>query len=73
MRYLGLDIGSTFFKGGVLDLDELTIKHVERLPFPDPLGGLDPSFREYDPAAILVASRALLERLHGHARMRWAS
>ena len=67
MRYLGLDIGSTFFKGGVLDLEDLTIEHVERLPFPEPLGGLDASFREYDPAAILTASRELLERLHLHA------
>src|SRR4051812_35875495 len=67
MRYLAFDIGSTFLKGGVLDLDELTIRNVERLPFPEPLGGLDASFREYDPAAVLAASRALLERLHGHA------
>jgi sugar (pentulose or hexulose) kinase len=67
MRYLGLDIGSTFIKGGVLDLDKASIQHIERLPFPETLPGLDPSFREYSPSEILSTSRALLERLQSHA------
>jgi sugar (pentulose or hexulose) kinase len=67
MRYLGLDIGSTFVKGGVLDLDAATISDTERLPFPEPIHGLDPSFREYSPSEILTTSRALLERLLHHA------
>src|SRR6187402_3090733 len=67
MRYLGLDVGSTFIKGGVLDLDAATISHTERLPFPNVIPGLDASFREYAPAEVLAISRALLERLLRHA------
>lgn len=67
MRYLGLDIGSTFIKGGVLDLEAVTIEHIERLPFPEPVRGLDASFREFDPAGILSVARAVLDRLHRHA------
>lgn len=67
MRYLGIDIGSTFIKGGVLDLDAAAIRHVERLPFPGPVRGLDAAFREYDPIEILTTTRALLDRLHRHA------
>lgn len=67
MRYLGLDIGSTFIKGGVLDLDAVSIEHIERLPFPEPVRGLDPSFREFDPAEILSVARAVLDRLLRHA------
>ena len=67
MRYLGLDIGSTFIKGGVLDLDAVSIEHIERLPFPEPVRGLDPSFREFNPGEILSVARAVLDRLHRHA------
>lgn len=66
-RFLGLDLGSTYIKGGVLDLETLTIRHVERVPFPEPLKGLDPSFREFDPQEILNLTRRLLETLHRHA------
>jgi len=67
MRFIGIDLGSSFIKGAVLDLDALAIQHLERLPFPDPLGGLDPVFREFNPAAVVAATRSLLERLRQHA------
>ena len=40
MRYLGIDLGSSYIKGAVLDLDALAIRHIERLPFPEPIPGL---------------------------------
>jgi sugar (pentulose or hexulose) kinase len=67
MRYLGVDIGSSFIKGAVLDLDEWSLRHIERLPFPEPVRGLDPKFREFDPDEVVAATRALLERLLRHA------
>jgi sugar (pentulose or hexulose) kinase len=67
MRYLGVDLGTSFLKGAVLDLDALTLQHIERRPFPDPIRGLHPSFREFDPAQIVATARALLERLLQHA------
>lgn len=67
MRFIGIDLGTSFLKGAVLDLDALAIWHVERVPFPEPIRGLDPAFREFDPAEIVAATRALLDRLLGHA------
>ncbi len=67
MRFIGLDLGSLFVKGAVLDLDALSIQPVERLPFPDPIRGLNSAFREFDPAQIVTITRALIDRLRQHA------
>ncbi len=40
MTFLGIDLGTTFIKGAVLDLDRLRLGHIQRVPFPAPLGGL---------------------------------
>jgi len=66
-RLIAVDLGSSFIKGAVLDLDALAIRHVERVPFPDPVQGLPPGFREFDPRQIVSATQALLERLARHA------
>lgn len=66
-RLIGIDLGSSFIKGAVLDLDALAIRHVERVPFPDPIPGLAPGHREFDPAEVVEATRALLGRLLRHA------
>jgi sugar (pentulose or hexulose) kinase len=67
MRFIGIDLGSSFIKGAVLDLDALAIQHIERLPFPEPIRGLNPAFREFNPAEIVTVTRSLLDRLLGHA------
>ena len=67
MQYIGIDLGSSYLKGAVLDLDALAIRHIERLPFPEPIPGLPPAFREFDPVEVAAATRALLERLLQHA------
>jgi sugar (pentulose or hexulose) kinase len=67
MDYIGIDLGSSYIKGAVLDLDGLTIRHIERLPFPEPIAGLPAMFREFNPDEVVAASRALLERLLRHA------
>ena len=66
-RYLGVDLGSSFIKGAVLDLAALTIAHIERIPFPEPIRGLPVNLRESDPAQVVAATRDLLERLVRHA------
>jgi hypothetical protein len=48
MTLLGIDIGSSFIKGGVLDLDELRIRDIVREPFPDPISGLPTGYFEVD-------------------------
>lgn len=67
MRILGLDLGTSFIKGAVLDLDALSIAHVERLPFPQPHPSNNPAFQEFDPQVIVSTARALLEKLLNHA------
>ena len=42
MRYLAVDLGSSFLKGAVLDLDSRSFAHVRRVPFPVPIAGLQP-------------------------------
>ena len=67
MRFLGVDVGSSFIKGAVLDLDDGVVSAVERTAAPEPVGGLEPTFREVEPETFLDGTRRLLERLHGHA------
>jgi sugar (pentulose or hexulose) kinase len=67
MDYIGIDLGSSYLKGAVLDLDGLAIRHIERLPFPEPIAGLPATFREFDPGEVVAVTRALLERLLQHA------
>jgi hypothetical protein len=60
MRFVGLDLGTSFIKGAVLDLDALAIQHPARVPFPEPIRGLDPAFCEFDPVKMMaVTARAL--------------
>ncbi len=67
MRFIGIDLGTSFLKGAVLDLDTLAIRHIERQPFPEPARGLAPAFREFVPTEIVAATRCLLDRLLCHA------
>ncbi|MFO0930037.1 MAG: FGGY family carbohydrate kinase [Gemmataceae bacterium] len=61
--FLGIDLGTTFLKGAVLDLDRPALRQVRRLPFPAPLPGLPPTRCELDPAAVLAATRQLIGEL----------
>lgn len=62
-QLIALDLGTTFVKGAVLDLDRLRIRDVRRFPFPEPLPGLPPQFCEIDPDAIVGAARRLITDL----------
>ncbi len=63
MALIGIDLGTSFIKSAVLDLDTQQIDHVHRIPFPDPIPGLPPLHREYDPNHILAAIHRLLDEL----------
>jgi xylulokinase len=62
-HFIGLDVGSSFLKGALLDLDRRVLTHCERIPFPGFVPGLAPLCREVDPAAVVSAVEALLGRL----------
>jgi sugar (pentulose or hexulose) kinase len=63
MRFLGLDLGTTSFKGAVLDLDRRSISHVRRVTAPGPVPGLPAGHYELDPRAVLAAVRQLIGEL----------
>jgi gluconokinase len=63
MRFLGLDLGTTSFKGAVLDLERQTIEQVRRVPTPEPVSGIPPGHHELDPNDVLAAVRQLIGEL----------
>jgi len=68
MKYFGLDIGSSFLKGAVLDPGARTIEHVRRVPLPEPVSGLPSRHFEIDPLAVVAAVRQLLDELASVAK-----
>lgn len=63
MTFLALDLGTTFIKGALLDLDSLRMSNIRRLPFPGPLPGLPTYFYEVDPMRVVATVRRLIEEL----------
>jgi sugar (pentulose or hexulose) kinase len=63
MSFIGIDLGTSFIKGAVLDLDTFRLKQIQRVPFPDPIPGLPALYREFDPDKVLQAIRSLLKDL----------
>ena len=63
MSLIGIDLGTSFIKGAVLDPETLAIEHIRRVPFPDPAQGLPAPHRELDPNAILHVTHRLLADL----------
>lgn len=63
MKLIAIDLGTTFIKGAVLNLDELTIHHIVRTAFPPPLPDLPPHFFEVEPQAVVAEVQELLGRL----------
>ena len=62
-RFLGIDLGTSFFKGAVLDPANGAIEHVTRRPCPEPVAGLPDGRHELDPWEVLDAARRLLDEL----------
>jgi sugar (pentulose or hexulose) kinase len=67
MAFLGIDLGTSFLKGAVLNLEARRLEHVRRTPFPPPIENAGPLHCEFDPDAILAAVRALIAELAPYA------
>jgi len=65
--FIGIDVGSSFIKAAILDLDALELRQVLRAPFPGFLPGL-PLAREVAPASILAAVEDLLAGAFSHTK-----
>jgi sugar (pentulose or hexulose) kinase len=60
LALLGIDIGTSFVKGAVLDVNERRFHHIKRVSFPGSLSGLHPLFCEYDPTQIVELVRQMI-------------
>ncbi len=60
--FLGVDLGTSFLKTALLDLDARRVSQISRTAFPEPLCGLPPLHREYDPLEIADLARRLISR-----------
>ncbi len=67
MVFLGIDLGTSFIKGAVLDLDKRSIRHVRRAPFPDPIPNPNALFCEYEPEKVVRAAGDFLHQLAAFA------
>jgi sugar (pentulose or hexulose) kinase len=63
VHFLAIDIGSSFIKGAVLDLDKGTLQRTRRIPFPAPIRNLARGRVEYEPNVIVTEVRRLLHAL----------
>jgi sugar (pentulose or hexulose) kinase len=63
MPFIGIDLGTSFIKGAVLDLETRQLVHIERLPFPDPLASSSPLCCEFDAGPVVSAVRKLIDQL----------
>jgi len=65
--FIGIDLGTTYLKGAVLNLHDMKLNHVARLPFPDFIPNLPPSHKEVDAREVVDATRQLILSLLTHA------
>lgn len=67
MTFLGIDLGTTFIKGAVLDLEQLRLDHIQRVPFPAPLTDLPAKHYEVSPEAVVAAFQEAIQALLPYA------
>ena len=65
MRYLAIDLGSTFLKGSVLDLDRPCFGPTQREPMPQPTTEAGAPFFEISPDALCDAVIFLMDPAAG--------
>jgi xylulokinase len=63
MRFLGLDIGASFVKGAILDVQYGRVLDVRHEPFPEFAVGLPTAHREIDPARVMSVVHAVVDPL----------
>ena len=67
MRYIAIDLGTSFIKGAILDLEALSVGSAKHIPCPSPLPGLPLLQTEFDPESFVAATRQLIKALLAEA------
>ncbi|NQX58368.1 sedoheptulokinase [Paenibacillus qinlingensis] len=62
MRYIAIDVGSTFLKAGQLDVQNLAITHMESIRMPEPLPNENPLRKEWNAIQLLELMKGLIDR-----------
>jgi sugar (pentulose or hexulose) kinase len=63
LAFIGIDLGTSFIKAAVLDLDASELQQVRRMPFPDPIHLSNPLLVEFDPGGIVATVKKLIDEL----------
>ena len=63
--FVGIDVGTSFIKAALIDLDRRALVRTERVPFPPFIAGLPDGWREVSPSAVLAAVTELVKRFEG--------
>jgi sugar (pentulose or hexulose) kinase len=63
LAFIGIDLGTSFIKAAVLDLDASELQQVRRMPFPEPISLPNPLRVEFDPAGIVATVKQLIGEL----------
>ncbi len=63
MSFIGIDLGTSFIKGAVLDLETRQLGHLQRFPFPEPLAGESALCCEFEPAQVVTPVQKLIDEL----------
>src|ERR1044071_3348021 len=61
--FIGIDIGTTTIKGGILDVERMRISNVRSIPFPAAIEALGGLRFEVSPPAVLAAVTEIIEGL----------
>ena len=67
MSFLGIDLGTSFIKGAVLNLESRQLAHIRRVPFPEQLSDANLLLCEFDPHDVVAAVRTFVDELALHA------
>src|SRR5581483_10810769 len=59
-HWIGIDVGSSFLKAAVIDVDRGALIRTARVPFPDFVGSLPALYSEVEPRTIMAAVGGLL-------------
>jgi sugar (pentulose or hexulose) kinase len=63
LAFIGIDLGTSFIKAAVLDLDASELQQVRRMPFPEPISLPNPLRVEFDPDGIVATVKHLIAEL----------
>ncbi|MFM2094393.1 MAG: xylulokinase, partial [Planctomycetota bacterium] len=63
MIYFGIDIGSSFIKGAILDPSNGSLSNIARRPFPSPIRPAPAGHFEINPLAVVHAVQEVIESL----------